>query len=135
MKDQDFFDLVARELQDRAIKPGLWARAIAESGQDDGRARSAYIKLRVQGLKDEAASAEIRNRPSQKPRRTAQNSNLFRTLVGVVFKPASLLIGPKVFAIAGLTWRAALRFKLFLVIAALLILAVVGLDRKSTRLN
>jgi hypothetical protein len=127
MKDQDFFDLVARELQNRAIKPGLWARAIAESGQDDGRARSAYIKLRVQELKDEAASAELRNRPNQKLRRMAQNSNLFRTLVGFFFKPASLLIGPKVFAIAGLTWKAALRFKLFLVIAALLILAVVGL--------
>jgi len=33
----------------------------------------------------------------------------------------------KIFAIAGLTWKAALRFKLFLVIAVLLILAVVGL--------
>jgi len=32
-----------------------------------------------------------------------------------------------IFAIAGLTWKAALRFKLFLVIAALLIVAVVGL--------
>ena len=33
----------------------------------------------------------------------------------------------KILAIAWLTWKAALRFKLFLVIAALLILAVVGL--------
>ena len=33
----------------------------------------------------------------------------------------------RIFAIAGLTWKAALRFKLFLVIAALLILTVVGL--------
>src|SRR5271169_3549613 len=33
----------------------------------------------------------------------------------------------KIFAIAWLTWKAALRFKLFLVIAVLLILAVVGL--------
>jgi len=33
----------------------------------------------------------------------------------------------RILAIAGLTWKAALRFKLFLVIAALLILAVVGL--------
>ncbi|HTV63519.1 MAG TPA: hypothetical protein VMH30_13215 [Verrucomicrobiae bacterium] len=33
----------------------------------------------------------------------------------------------QIFAIAGLTWRAALRFKLFLVIATLLVLAVVGL--------
>src|SRR5450756_968040 len=33
----------------------------------------------------------------------------------------------RIFAITGLTWKAALRFKLFLVIAALLILAVVGL--------
>jgi hypothetical protein len=33
----------------------------------------------------------------------------------------------RIFAIAGLTWKAALRFKLFLVIAGLLVLAVVGL--------
>src|SRR5271170_3939684 len=33
----------------------------------------------------------------------------------------------QILAIAGLTWKAALRFKLFLVIAVLLILAVVGL--------
>ena len=33
----------------------------------------------------------------------------------------------RIFAIAGLTWKAALRFKLFLVIAVLLVLAVVGL--------
>jgi len=33
----------------------------------------------------------------------------------------------RILAIAGLTWKAALRFKLFLVIAALLVLAVVGL--------
>src|SRR6266566_9281654 len=33
----------------------------------------------------------------------------------------------RIFAIAWLTWKAALRFRLFLVIAALLILAVVGL--------
>jgi len=33
----------------------------------------------------------------------------------------------RILAIAGLTWKAALRFKLFIVIAALLILAVVGL--------
>src|SRR5579864_1799363 len=33
----------------------------------------------------------------------------------------------RIFAIAWLTWKAALRFKLFLVIAALLVLAVVGL--------
>ena len=33
----------------------------------------------------------------------------------------------RILAIAGLTWKAALRFKLFLVIAVLLILAVVGL--------
>ncbi len=32
----------------------------------------------------------------------------------------------KIFAIAWLTWKAALRFRLFLVIAALLVLAVVG---------
>ena len=81
MKDQDYFDIVAGELQDRQVKPGLWTRAIAESGQDDGRARAAYIKLRIRELKEEdeqqrkaseAASKNIEklNKP-QKARRAS----------------------------------------------------------------
>ena len=37
------------------------------------------------------------------------------------------MVGPRVWAVAGLTWRAAFRFRLFWVLAGLLLLSVVGL--------
>jgi len=127
MKDQELFDIVAREIQSQGVNPGLWARAIAESGQDDGRAKAAYIKLRVQALKDEAsvknAKSTLNNKSSIK-----QGNNGFAGMFQelITFLPR-LVLGPQILAISGLTWKAALRFRLFLVIAALLVLAVVGL--------
>ncbi len=48
--DQRFYDLVAGELAQKNLKPGLWARALAESGADDARAKAFYIRLRVAEL-------------------------------------------------------------------------------------
>lgn len=45
--DQRCFDLVAEEMARNDLKPGLWARALAEAGADDGRARAFYIRFRV----------------------------------------------------------------------------------------
>lgn len=53
MTDQHHYDIVAGELQQRVLKPGLWARAIAESGGDEEKARAFYIRFRVTELKDE----------------------------------------------------------------------------------
>ena len=52
-----------------------------------------------------------------------------RLAVKAVFMPAVLrwLLGQRVWAVAALTWRAAFRFRLFWVLAALLLLSVVGL--------
>jgi hypothetical protein len=57
--DQKYFDLVAKELAARNLNPGIWARALAESGGDDARARAAYIRLRAQELKDGDANSKV----------------------------------------------------------------------------
>lgn len=49
---QRYYDAVAAELKNRQINEGLWARALAESGADDSRARARYIKLRVDFLRE-----------------------------------------------------------------------------------
>jgi hypothetical protein len=48
--EQRFYDAVGREMARNDLKPGLWARALAETGADDGRARARYIRLRVADL-------------------------------------------------------------------------------------
>ena len=54
--DQHYYDLVAEELAQKNLKPGLWARALAESGADDKRTQAYYIRLRVAELqRDENA--------------------------------------------------------------------------------
>jgi hypothetical protein len=54
--DQRYYDVVADELAQKNVKPGLWARALAESGADDARAQASYIRLRVaELLREESA--------------------------------------------------------------------------------
>ncbi len=42
-----------RELESGQRRDGIWAKAMAESDMDQGKAGAKYIKLRVQSLKDE----------------------------------------------------------------------------------
>jgi hypothetical protein len=59
MDDQPFYNIVALELRDRALKPGLWARAVAEAGHEGGAARALYIRLRVSELMQERESLRL----------------------------------------------------------------------------
>jgi hypothetical protein len=47
MVDQHYYEIVAEELQRRFLRPGLWTRAVAESGGEGDAARALYIRLRV----------------------------------------------------------------------------------------
>jgi len=51
-EDDKFYDEVARELQEKAMVPGLWTKAFAETGGDDAKARALYIKYRVAQLSE-----------------------------------------------------------------------------------
>jgi hypothetical protein len=53
MDDQAYYNIVALELRDQALRPGLWARAVAETGDEDSQARARYIRLRVAELMKE----------------------------------------------------------------------------------
>jgi len=42
-----------REIESGQRRDGIWAKAMAESDMDQGKAGAKYIKMRVQSLKDE----------------------------------------------------------------------------------
>lgn len=65
--DQKYYDIVADELAKKVIKPGLWARALAETGTDNAEARARYISLRVSELKKEPRSGSISEDLQNKP--------------------------------------------------------------------
>jgi hypothetical protein len=63
MNNDTFYDEVARELQAKAMVPGVWTRAFAEADGQIERARALYIKYRV------AQMAELRNQQIHEERR------------------------------------------------------------------
>jgi len=54
VNDERFYDEVAKELQAKAMIPGLWTKAFADAGGDVDRARALYIKYRVAQLATDA---------------------------------------------------------------------------------
>lgn len=66
MSEQRFYDIVASELQSRSLKPGLWARAVAEVGDEGAGARARYIQLRVTELAEQERLDEEQRREAQR---------------------------------------------------------------------
>jgi hypothetical protein len=71
---QKYFDAVAAELMGKTIKAGLWARAIAETGSDDGSAKAIYIRLRAEELCEEDAKRRLAIPPAPSPVSKAQKA-------------------------------------------------------------
>jgi len=85
MDDQPFYNIVALELRDQALRPGLWARAVAAIGHDGSEARALYIRLRVAELvqeremlrllakleKDKQRERELRQQQAKREKATA----------------------------------------------------------------
>jgi hypothetical protein len=69
MNEQSYYDAVASEIQRQQLNPGLWARALAEADGSDERARSLYIRFRVE---------ELRNAPTE--RRTERSQEAWKSL-------------------------------------------------------
>ena len=53
LADENLYELAAEEMAANNIRPGLWAKAIAEAEGDDTKASARYIKLRVEMMKAE----------------------------------------------------------------------------------
>ena len=83
LAEEHLYELAAEEIAANNIRPGLWAKAIAESDGDDAKAKARYIKLRVETMKAEAdlqdyasenahkADAEMRSREQELRREEA----------------------------------------------------------------
>ncbi|MCB1209518.1 MAG: hypothetical protein KDK97_09340 [Verrucomicrobiales bacterium] len=54
MKDDHFYDMVAAEIFDGSVNPGLWAKAFAGAKGNADLAQADYIKYRVAQLRAEA---------------------------------------------------------------------------------
>lgn len=59
LAEEQLYEFAAEEIAANNIRPGLWAKAIAESDGDDAKAKARYIKLRVETMKAETDLADF----------------------------------------------------------------------------
>ena len=59
VQEERLFAFVLEEIENSKIKPGLYAQALVATKGDDQKARAAYIKLRVQAIKDQFTIQQI----------------------------------------------------------------------------
>ena len=73
-----FYDEVARELEAKSLRPGLWTRAVAETGDEGSAAKALYIRLRVSELvqqeQTDRASLQAEARRKVDEQRRAENA-------------------------------------------------------------
>lgn len=75
LAEEALYEQVAAEIAEGMRRDGLWAKAIVQSGGSEELARVAYIELRVQSLKDEAAVMSEMERIASIEARKAQVLN------------------------------------------------------------
>ena len=56
--EEALYAMAMEEVTSGDLKPGLWAKAFADSEGSEARAKALYLKLRVQTMKDELASMD-----------------------------------------------------------------------------
>jgi len=52
--EERLYEMVMDELESGNIRKGIWGKALAASNGNDNQAKSKYLELRVESLKDEA---------------------------------------------------------------------------------
>lgn len=86
--DEEYFEIAAKEVATRVMRPGLFAKAFSESDGDEKRALALYIKYRAKELSDEFAQSK---RASDKRCREEANrlDDMQRKLAtnGITLKP------------------------------------------------
>ena len=60
MTEEEAYAQVAAELTERDLKPGLWAKALAESVGNESVAKSLYLKFRAEQVLSECEAAKER---------------------------------------------------------------------------
>ena len=64
--EEKLYEDVVQELNQNIRRDGLWAKALASSDGSEEKAKSTYIRLRVQSMKDEAEVIDELRREEQK---------------------------------------------------------------------
>ena len=95
------YEQATTELENVSTDKAVWARAFAECDGDEGRAKAAYIKRRVERLlAEQAAAANTDFEESEESKRS--RSNMKRIYVGSALVGAiaiaGLFIGPRLFS-------------------------------------
>jgi hypothetical protein len=63
--EEAVYELVAREIGLKSLRPGLFAKAFSEAGGDEVKAIAIYIKYRVAQIKDDTQQEQERRRQEQ----------------------------------------------------------------------
>ena len=89
MTDEEAYAQVAAELTERNLKPGLWAKALAESVGNENVAKSLYLKFRAEQLladyqteKRQRESEELQARMTSVKNQTVSVVRRFFSAVG-----------------------------------------------------
>lgn len=79
--DEAYYAHAAQEISGGDVRPGLWAKALAETDYDEPRARARYLKLRVRLLKAEVAEDRrlVREQERAMERRADEEAGRERT--------------------------------------------------------
>ena len=71
LAEEQLYEFAAEEIAANNIRPGLWAKALAEAEGDDSKAKARYIKLRVETMR---AEADLSNFAQEETRRSASGN-------------------------------------------------------------
>lgn len=72
--EEALYAAVSEEISRGQIRKGLWAKALAEEGYDDVRAKARYLKLRVRALRSELFEAVSAERTLQREEQRQQHA-------------------------------------------------------------
>ena len=110
--DEKYYSIVGRELQEKQLKPSLWARAVAETRTEGTAARARYIALRLEDLAEidrceseqrkEAARRETELKAQEDPGNLRvfdgkSRALLRRSIVVLIIVAIIVLIGKRMF--------------------------------------
>ena len=59
LAEEQLHGFADEEIAANSIRPGVWAKAVAESDGDEAKAKASYIKLRVEAMKAKAVFTSI----------------------------------------------------------------------------
>jgi len=76
--DELLYEFVLNEMESGVLAKGLWGKALADSDGEDSKAKSIYMKYRVQSIKDAFTAKEIAYKELTKP-------NLFNYIQDTIF--------------------------------------------------